>query len=474
MERIGEKNYQELLASRNFLALRDEFSDLQIQDLAEIIEDFDPKDASLVFRIIQREKAAEVFEYLSIDKQTELVENLADEQLVNVLNTMSPDDRTRLFEELPPEVTKRALTILGPDQLKIARKLLGYPEYSAGRYMTPEYLSLRPDMTVGDALSYIRTNGKDRETLSILYVVDDRGHFIHEINLEALVLADPMKRIREFSENEPTSYSIPASADRSEVIAAFEKYDKVALPVTDSQGYLLGIITIDDVLDVAEEKATEDIQRLGGLEALDAPYLENSFFAIMQKRVGWLAILFVSELFTSTALSYFETELRRWVFLSFFVPLIISSGGNSGSQATSLVIRSLTTRDIELSDWFKILKKELLMGIALGTVLGLIGFLRVIIPSMGQKWLHHHLQFGEHFVIVGVTIGIAVLCVVILGTFCGSMLPFLLKKTGFDPATASAPFVATIVDVSGIVVFFLVARLVMHNVPAMVLTGTPH
>ena len=465
---LERKKYQELLATRNFVALRDTFSDFQVQDLAELIEDFEPKEASLVFRIIQREKAAEVFEYLSIEKQTELVENLADEQLVNVLNAMSPDDRTRLFEELPPEVTKRALTILGPDQLKIARKLLGYPEYSAGRFMTPEYLSLRPDMTVSDSLSYIRTHGKDRETLSILYVIDHRGHFLYEINLETLVLAEPSKRIEDFSDNKAISYSIPASADRLEVIAAFEKYDKVALPVTDSQGYLLGIITIDDVLDVAEEKATEDIQRLGGLEALDAPYLDNSFFAMMQKRVGWLAILFISEIFTSTAMSYFEIELKRWVFLSFFVPLIISSGGNSGSQAASLVIRSLTIRDIALTDWFKILKRELSMGIALGGVLGFIGFMRVVLTSLVQKWLHHHLQFGEHFIIVGLTIGIAVLCVVTLGTFCGSMLPLLLKKIGVDPATASAPFVATLFDVSGIVIFFLVARLVMHNVPSVV------
>ena len=290
---------EELIRKQDFKALREAFSELDPPDLAEILEEFPVQDSAVVFRILPRDMAAETFEYLPLEVQTRLVQGLADEQLVNILNGMAPDDRTRLFEELPPEVTRRALASLSPDELKIARQLLGYPEGCAGRYMTPEYIAIRPTDTTAEALQYIRRNGKDRETLNVVYVTDNKGKLLDDLKLSTLVLADPQAKVEDLNDGQVVS--IPATADRAEIVAAFEKYDRVALPVTDSRGALLGIITVDDVLDVAEAEATEDIQKLGGMEALDAPYLNSSLGDMIRKRAGWLLVLFVGEMLTATS-----------------------------------------------------------------------------------------------------------------------------------------------------------------------------
>ena len=380
---------------------------------------------------------------------------LGNEQLVTLLNEMAPDDRTRLFEELPAEVTKRVLTSLKPEELKVARQLLGYPEKTAGRYMTPEYLAVRPTMTAGEALEYIRTHGKDRETLSVVYVTDEKGYLLDDIRLGTLVLADPAARISTLQDVQMVSLS--ATATQDEVVSAFEKYDRVALPVTDSRGVLVGIITADDVLDVAEQAATEDIQRLGGLEALDAPYLDSPLFEMIKKRAGWLAVLFVGEMGTATAMGYFEHEIERAAVLSLFVPLIISSGGNSGSQATSMIIRSLALREMQLRDWWRVLARELVSGLALGCILGSIGLLRILV------WPNRHVLYTEHYAMVGVTVAISLIGVVTLGSTFGSMLPFILRRIGLDPATASGPAVATLVDVTGLIIYFTSASVLLRG-----------
>lgn len=449
--------YEELIQARHWTALRDALMQMEDPvDIAEVIEDLPPEQTGILFRLLPRDVAATVFEYLPVDQQSEVVSTLGTENLVNLLNEMAPDDRTRLFEELPAEVTKRALATLSPDELKVARQLLGYPEGTAGRYMTPEYLTLKPTMTAAQALEHIRTHGKGRETLNVVYVVDDKGVLIDDLKLSTIVLAEPDAHIADL--NDRTLVSIPATTDIEEVVQMFEKYDRVALPVTDSRGVLVGIITVDDVLDVAESEATEDIHGLGGVEALDAPYFDVGFFAMVKKRGGWLSALFLGEMLTATAMGYFQDELAKATVLSLFLPLIISSGGNSGSQATSIIIRSLALREVRLREWWRVMSREVLSGLALGVLLGCIGFVRILIWS---KAFH---QYGPHFLTVGFTVSIALVGVVMYGNLVGSMLPFLLRRLGFDPAKASAPFVATLVDVSGLIIYFTVASIVMRGV----------
>lgn len=444
---------EKMIRDKDWKHLRQEFAQLDPSDLGEILEEFPLQDAALVFRILPRDAAAVIFEYLSLEMQTKLVQSLADEQLVSVVNGMAPDDRTRLLEELPPEVTRRVLASLTPGELKIARQLLGYPEDSAGRHMTPEYVAVRPDMTAQEALVYIRKHGKGAETLNVIYVTDEKGRLLSDLRLAALVMADPNAKIEDLGDGQ--LFNIPATADREEFVAAFEKYDRVALPVTDSKGIMLGIITIDDVLDVAEEEATEDIQKLGGMQALEAPYMDSPFLDMVRKRAGWLLVLFFGEMFTATAMAYFEGEIKRAVVLALFIPLIISSGGNSGSQATSLIIRSLAVRELELSDWRRVLRREVVSGLALGSILGVVGLLRIVL------WPSRTTVYGPHFFAVGLVVAISLVGVVLFGTVLGSMLPFLLRRLGLDPATASAPFVATLVDVSGLVIYFTAASVIL-------------
>lgn len=447
--------YEELIQKKDWETLRVAFEELDPPDIAEVLEDLPPEDSGVIFRILPREKASLAFEYLPIDHQAGLVGRLTSDQLVGILNEMAPDDRTRLFEELPAEVTKRALATLKPEELRIARQLLGYPEGTAGRFMTPEYLTLKPTMTAAEAIGNVRTHGREVETLNVLYVVDDRGALLADVRLGEVVMAPPDKKVADIPSRQLVS--LLATAPREEVIATFEKYDRSALPVTDSRGILLGIITIDDVLDVAEAKATEDIQRLGGMEALEAPYMDIGFFGMVKKRGGWLTVLLVGEMLTTTAMSYFEAEISRAVVLAMFIPLIISSGGNSGSQATSLIIRALAVREIELKDWWRVAGREARSGVGLGVLLAVIGFMRIYF------WPARERLYGEHYGLIAIVVSVSLFGVVMFGVLCGSMLPFLLRRLNFDPATASAPFVATLVDVTGVLIYFTVASIILKG-----------
>jgi len=450
-------DYEEMIEKKDWQSLRQAFGELDAPDLAEILEDLPAEKMAIVFRLLPRNVAADAFEYLPIEQQTELVQTLAGEQLATILNEMAPDDRTRLFEELPAEVTKRILSQLSPDEVKVARALLGYPENSAGRFMTPEYMTLRPNMTAKEALEYIRMHGKTAETLNVVYVTDERGHLLEDLKLATLVLAQPDAQVGDIGERELVS--IPATMDREDVVKLFEKYDRVALPVTDSRGILLGIITVDDILDVATAEATEDIQRLGGMEPVELAYLDVGFLTLVRKRAGWLAALFIGEMFTATAMTYYENELAKAVVLGLFIPLIISSGGNSGSQATSLIIRSLALGQLGLRDWWRVAVREIFSGLALGAFLAVIGVTRIVLWGSVK-----HDIYGPHFIMVAVTVGLSLVGVVTFGSLTGSMLPFLLRRLGMDPATASAPFVATLVDVTGLVIYFSFASLVLGGV----------
>ena len=446
----------ELIQNRNWDELRLRIRDMNPSDVADLIIALPPEEEAFVFRVLPKEQAGEVFSYLPPDHQEELIAALTNEQVRAVLQAMPPDDRTHLLEEMPAEVTRRLVTTMSPDELKNASWLLGYPEHTAGRYMTPRYVTIDSRMRAGEALEHIRKTGRGMETVNVVYIVDERGKLVEDIRLASLVLADPSTPVLEIED--PPMVSLMATDDREEALKTFERYDRLALPVTDAGGHMLGIITVDDILDVAEQEATEDMQKLGGMEALDAPYLAVDVFSMIRKRAGWLSALFLGEMLTATAMTYFEGEIAHAVVLALFVPLIISSGGNSGSQATSLIIRSLALRELRLRDWFKVFRREIISGVALGTLLGAIGFVRIV---LWEKL--HFTEYGIHYLLVAFTVWAALIGVVTFGTLAGSMLPFILRRLGFDPATSSAPFVATLVDVTGLCIYFTVALFILRG-----------
>ena len=454
---ILQPEINELVRGGQWAELRAVLDELDPPDVAELIEDV-PGDGDDVaaFRLLPRERAGVVFSYLDRDHQEQLLRGLGNDQMRSVLAHMTPDDQARLLDDLPAEVTRRLLESLSPDELRAARDLLGYPPGTAGRYMTPNYVSLAPDMTARAALAHVRQTGRGKETLNVLYVVAADGTLKEDVRLGSLVLAPDEQRVADI-EDRPL-VCIPASARGEEVVATFERYDRVALPVVDKDGKMLGIITVDDVLEFAERKATREIQKLGGSEALDAPYFDTGFWPMCKKRGGWLAALFLGETLTATAMGKYEGKIEKAAVLALFVPLIISSGGNSGSQATSILIRSLALQEVKLADVLRVFRKELVSSLALGTFLGAIGFFRIAI------WYWAGFQTYEHHpYLMGLTVWGSLIGVVSFGSIVGSMLPFLLRKLGFDPATASAPFVATLVDVTGLVIYFSVASAILKG-----------
>jgi magnesium transporter len=453
---LSPTQWDELIERQQWDDLRAKLSETHVSDIAEMLTTLPHHHEAIVFRLLPREQAARVFAYLPLQRQEQLVHSLSSDEVKNILDQMAPDDRTHLLGELPAKVTRRLLEVLSPEELKSARQLLGYPEHSVGRYMTPEYAAIRPEMTASQALEHIRQVGRGKETLNVIYVLDENGKLLEDLRLGSLVLADPNAVVTSIPD--PPMVSLLATDDREWALELFEKYDRVALPVTDSLGNMLGIVTADDMLDVAESEATEDIQKLGGSEALDAPYTQVGIWSMIRKRGGWLSALFLGEMLTATAMSFFEKEIAQAVVLALFVPLIISSGGNSGSQASSLIIRALALRELKLRDWFHVFRREFFSGLMLGTLLGVIGFCRIVL------WQHLHLtDYGEHYLLLALTVWASLIGVVMFGTLAGSMLPFILRRLGFDPAASSAPFVATLVDVTGLCIYFTVALLILHG-----------
>jgi magnesium transporter len=444
-----------VLRERDYQRLRDMVRNRPASDLAELLADLSLDEQAIAFRLLPRKEAAETFEYLEQDAREALLKTLSKEDVAAILNNMAPDDRTDFLEELPATVTRELLSLLSAQERSIAVTLLGYPERSIGRLMTPDYLSVREGWTVQQVLDYVRTHGHDSETLNVIYVVDDEGMLIDDVRIREILLADPARRVTEIMDRH--FVALKATDDQQEAVTAFRQFDRTALPVTDTSGMLIGIVTVDDVLDVVETEATEDIQRIGGSEALDEPYMEISFPRMIQKRAGWLTALFLGEMLTATAMGFFENEINKAVVLALFVPLIISSGGNSGSQASTLVIRALALGELTLRDWWRVMRREMGAGLALGTILAVIGFLRITV------WSAFSNMYGEHWLLVACTVAFALIGVVMWGTLIGSLLPLVLRRLGFDPATSSAPFVATLVDVTGLVIYFSVALVVLRG-----------
>jgi magnesium transporter len=452
---VIQTRLEDAIRLRDFVGLRDAVEGLPPSDLADLIGELPAERQATAFRVLPRVTAAATFAYLPHDKQEELLKSLAQEDVAAILNDMSPDDRTMLLEELPATVTIQLLSLLDEKERAVAVRLLGYPENSVGRFMTPEYIAVRPDWTVRQVLDYVRIHGQDKETLNLVYVVDDDGVLIDDVRMRRFLLSDPEQRVSDLMERSFTA--LKATDDRETAVNVFRQADLAALPVTDTEGVLIGIVTSDDILDVAEELATEDIQMFGGSEALDEPYMQVAFHQMVRKRAGWLVILFIGEMLTATAMSFFEKEIARAVVLALFVPLIISSGGNSGSQAATLVIRALALGEVTLRDWGRIMRREIFSGLALGLILGLIGFLRITV------WSAFSDLYGPHWFLVAVTVGLALVGIVMWGALAGSMLPLVLQRLGFDPASSSAPFVATLVDVTGLVIYFSVAAIILRG-----------
>ena len=453
--KILQPEIKNLIDARNFGALREVFREWPPADVAEVILDLPEDEQVIIFRVLPHALAADVFEYLDRDAQQKLLRAMAHEQVVAILNEMSPDDRTALLEELPSAAARQLIRLLTPQERQIAQSLLGYPEGSVGRLMTPDFIAVQEDWTVQQVLDYVREHGHDSETLNVIYVVDEYGKLIDDIRIREFLLKPLAHTVRDLMEKIFVSLNVHDS--QQDALNVFRKYDRTALPVIDSSGVLVGIVTIDDMLDVAEKEATEDIQKLGGSAALDAPYLTIRFPQMIRKRAGWLVILFLGEMLTASAMGFFEEEIVKAVVLALFVPLIISSGGNSGSQATTLIIRAMAVGEVMLRDWWKVMRREVFSGLTLGTILGAIGFVLI------AAWSTFFHLYGPHWPLIGLTIFFSLIGVVMWGTLSGSMLPFALRRVGFDPAVASAPFVATLVDVTGLVIYFTVALLILRG-----------
>jgi len=446
---------RELIQIKDYNSLKDGISGWDASEIAELLLSLPEDDHPVLFRLLPRRQATDLFAYLPPEQQERLLQSLTTDRVRTLLDELDPDDRTKLFEELPARVTQQLLNLLSPDDLKKARELLGYPEESVGRLMTPEYVAIQPEWTIGQALEHIRRYGKDAETVNVIYVIDQKGHLIDDLRLRTLILSDPSEKVATVMEYHFVALS--AYDDREIAASRMQTYDLVALPVTDSEGMLIGIVTVDDIMDVVQEEATEDIHKIGGLEAIDTPYLKTPFPTLIKKRARWLIVLFLGEMLTATAMGYFEEEIARAVVLAMFVPLIISSGGNSGSQAATLIIRAMAVGEVSLRDWWLVMRREIFSGLSLGALLGAIGFLRI---TVWERLFH---LYGDHWFLVGLSVGLALVGVVLWGTLSGSMLPFILRRAGADPAAASAPFVATVVDVTGLMIYFTVAAIILQG-----------
>lgn len=405
---------------------------------------------------LPRHQGEELFLKLPAKDQAEIYQVLPAIDRRSWLRLLAPDDVVDLMQDLSDDAKPEALALLDPQTRTEVTALLAYAEDKAGGLMNSRYARLRPEMTVEAAIRYLRAQTRaDVETIYYAYVLDSAQHLLGVVSLRLLFTSRPEKQVQEIMAKGKDLVTIPDTMDQEEITRIFSKKEHVALPVVDREGRMQGIVTIDDVVKVVEEETTEDFQKIGGMEALDAPYFKISFAEMIRKRAGWLLALFIGEMFTATAMGYYKTEIERAVVLTMFLPLIISSGGNSGSQATTLIIRAMALGDVRLRDWWRVCFKEIASGLVLGLILGLVGLVRIFF------WPWRESMYGPHYGLIAITVSISLIGVVLWGTLIGSMLPFLLRRIGFDPAAASAPFVATLVDVTGLVIYFTVASTVL-------------
>lgn len=449
------EQFELLIAKEDKLEIKEFLDDQNISDVAELINEFPEYEAQIIANMAIH-RAASVFKILDIAQQKDIVKELPSSKTAELLNELPADDRTDFLEELPKAAIRDLIKLLDPEERKITLAMLGYPEDSVGRLMTPDYVYVYAQNTVTEVFDTIRKFGKNSETIDVIYIIDQKGELVDDIRIRDVILAAPGKRVDEIIDGRIVSLNV--HDDQEHANQVFKMNNRVALPVVDDNNILLGIVTIDDMLWVANEEFSEDMQKMGGTEALNEPYLDISILKLFKKRVGWLVVLFIGEMLTATAMGYFQDEIAKAIVLALFVPLIISSGGNSGSQASTLIIQAMAVGDITIEDWWRVLRREITSGMLLGSVLGIIGFIRVavwhsIFPEI----------YGIHWMMIGFTVGFSLIGVVLWGTLSGSMLPIFLKRLGFDPAVSSAPFVATLVDVTGLIIYFSFAYLFLQG-----------
>jgi len=447
--------FLDTLSKGDMHLLREFLDEQNISDVVELVNEFPEKEATIIDNMTVH-RAVSVFKILDINQQKDIIKELPARKTAKILNELPPDDRTDFLEELPKAAIRDLIKLLDPEERKITLSLLGYPEDSVGRLMTPDYVYVYPHYTVSQVLDNIRKYGKNSETIDVIYIIDEKGGLIDDIRIRDLLLAKPDDIISDIIDGRFVALNV--YDDQEHANQVFKMNNRTAIPVVDDNDVLLGIVTIDDILWVTNEEFSEDMQKMGGMEALNEPYLDISIFKLFKKRITWLVVLFIGELFTATAMGYFEDELAKVLVLASFIPLILSTGGNSGSQSSTLIIQAMAVGEITIADWWKILRREVLSGVLLGVLLGILGFFRVTMWHMIMPGF-----YGVHWLLIAITIGFTILGVVIWGTITGSMLPIVLKRLGADPAVSSAPFVATLVDVTAILIYFSLAYLFLQG-----------
>ncbi|MCD8482527.1 MAG: magnesium transporter [Verrucomicrobia bacterium] len=436
----------ELLQSHQWRLVNEAVRGFAEPELADLLLQLDKTERVLFFRCLPRRRAAEVFSYLDYEHQDNLLDDLTDDDTRRLLTDLSPDDRTALLEELPAKMTQRMMQLLSPEKLKEARQLLGYPEESVGRLMTPYYISIRPTMTFAEALEHIRKTGKDSETFNVIYVTDDNGKLVDIIRLRRIILGDPNTTV-----GAALNYKFAALSafdDREQAVKMIRRYDLNALPVVDSEGTMLGIVTVDDVLDVAEEEATEDFHKSAAVAPLEMPYSLAQPSFLYRKRIGWLTVLIFVNLISANVIGAYEDQLMEFIVLTFFMPLLIASGGNAGAQSATLMVRALATGDLQVNRWLPAIAKETFVGILLGLSMGALAFL------LG-------LYRGD--TAIGWVVGLSMVSIVVVANLIGVILPFTLTKLKMDPAVASSPLITSLMDAIGLLIYFGIAAQILFK-----------
>lgn len=446
--------------------LKNDFSDLLFKrghknyvhpsKVAQLFESLPFENALKAFLAFEEENQVNVFAYLDTTLQKDLLENFSANKASSILSNLSSDDRMMFLSSLKNWEQTRYINLLNQHQKEQTHNLLGYPKDSVARIMNTNAVTIQEDKSVAEAINYLRQNYSDNETADVIFVVDVQNKLIDDVPIRRLIFNEPDRKIGDLLDHFCPSLTIQENQESA--VSMFKEYDRVTLPVVNNQNTLLGVVTIDDILDVAERENTKDIQKIGGVEELDYPYVRTPFWDLIKKRAGWLIVLFLGEMLTASAMGHFEAEIAKAVVLALFVPLIISSGGNSGSQAATLIIRAMALKEISLKDWWYVARREFFSGLTLGLVLGTIGFIRIALwQNMGI------FDYGQHWVLVGWTIFFSLIGIVLWGTLSGSLIPIFLKKLNLDPATSSAPFVATLVDVTGLVIYFSIASIILKG-----------
>jgi magnesium transporter len=440
-QKIDTETIKKLIEEHDWRTLKEYTLLMSPQDTADLFEDLDEFELGILFRLIPRDQAADIFVELDTDQQEHIVQQISSRRLTEIINELSADDRTEIFEELPGKITQRLINMLPPTERQMSMELLGYPPDSVGKLMTPEYVAVRSFWTIERALEHIRYHGRDAETIDRIYIIDDDWHLLDDLSLRKLIVNDPENLVENIMDYQ--FISIYATDDQEEAVRKIKKYDMVALPVIDSDGVLMGIVTIDDLIDILEEESSEDFQKISAVSPLEMSYDSASSMDLYKKRVGWLLLLVVANFFSSGVIAYFENVLEAVVVLAFFIPVLIGSGGNTATQSATLIIRAVSIGELNINKWFSVIKKEIITGSMLGLSLGLVIFL--------------YIMFWQESVRVGAVVGLSLIAIVLWANILGSVIPLILTKLRLDPAIVSSPLLTTIVDATGLAIYFIIA-----------------